>query len=1163
MIPLTIYKASAGSGKTFTLAVEYIKLLIDNPYAYRNILAVTFTVKATHEMKERILSQLYGLSKRLPSSKSYMRTIVKSTGYDEDFISRRAAMALDLLIHNYSYFQIATIDAFFQRVLGNLSRELDLAPTMKLEIDSDDLIDKAVDNLLESLGEKRRGNNLFNDVFSIFSKQMDEDKRWNIVENIKKFAKNIANDVYKERSDAFETLAKDKDFFNGFAAKLSAMQAQLIEEMQTLCQSFFDTLSSNSLVVKDLKGSATKGIAGYFLKLKKGDYSESLTQPKYFKPSLADPEEWVKSNSEKHDLIVGLAESVFIRLIHQIEAKRTLYRTADEVLGNLNVLGLLTNIDEEMNLILRERGMFLLANTQHVLSRMIGKSDTPFVFEKIGGKIEHLMIDEFQDTSQVQWHNFKILLQECMSREVEWSGEQKNNKLIGNLIVGDVKQSIYRFRSSDWHLLNNLTGEFKGLENEIQTLPLVDNHRSLARVVEFNNKFFLSAVEMEYDRLKNYEQREAQELKDAYSDVVQNVTQDGEPQGSVRVLVLSSDKADKYRQRYFLAIEQYVRDLLSHGVELKKIAVLTRSRSTVREIVQHFQETASDLPFISNEAFQLEASKAVMIIIFAMRCIADRKDCVSLAALAKHYQWYALGRKDINDAMLFISQDEEDRAASRYLPKEFTEKIETLAEKPLLELFETLYSIFEVGNISQESAYICTLRDYISKFAQDNNADLKCFLDEWDEHVHKKTIESDEVNGISIMTIHKSKGLEFDNVILPIDNWVIMPKEKDYMWCEPQVEPFDELPVIPVHPSEKQLKTTLFEDRFNDEMVQCGVDNLNLLYVTFTRAAKNLFVIAHESSYNKDGSLSVTSLKSRSNIVFQTMKGLSTALEGLTEEDYLIDNLETGDQQVAGTVYEYGSRWYGDEAREDGNSRQTNANAKKDKKTEENVFLLDKEPLNIVMSHELSEVTFRQSNSSKRFVADLEKEQRMSEADEATVNGSKEVDEKPKADNNAAEKAETETQNKTDYVMIGNLMHEILSRIETTDDVNRVLQSLEFSGMINSSDDQYQRLMRLLRIRLSDEKVKRWFTGGYTLFNECNILFRNKKTGAGTIRRPDRVMCFPEETVVVDFKFARPRAEHIEQVKQYVRLLKAMQKRPVKGCLWYVYTNEIMEVRDI
>ena len=281
--PLTVYKASAGSGKTFTLATEYMKLVIANPEAYRSILAVTFTNKATEEMKLRIISQLYGLSKLLPESETYLKVIQDSLGMDREQIAKRAHEALYNLLHHYSYFRVETIDSFFQRVMRNLAKELELSANLKLELNDREIERQAVDELIEGLSI---GDKLLTWILDYIKGNIGEDKNWNVIGKIKRFGENLSKDFYKANEKQLRQKLEEEGFFERYSRQLEEVKRQAMEQVEQIAATFFDALDENGLTMDDFSRKK-QGPWGYFEKLRTGACYEEYGVNSYQAKGLA------------------------------------------------------------------------------------------------------------------------------------------------------------------------------------------------------------------------------------------------------------------------------------------------------------------------------------------------------------------------------------------------------------------------------------------------------------------------------------------------------------------------------------------------------------------------------------------------------------------------------------------------------------------------------------------------------------------------------------------------------------------------------------------------------------------------------------------------------------------------------------------------------------
>ena len=921
--PLTVYKASAGSGKTFTLATEYIKLLVQNPQNYRSILAVTFTNKATEEMKMRILSQLYGIWKQLPDSADYLQKIVDETDYSEPQVIQRAGEALHLLLHNYNYFRVETIDTFFQSVLRNLARELDLTANLSIGLNDTQVEEQAVDLLIDSLTHT---DTMLKWLMNYIMETISDDASWNIIGQVKLFGRTIFRDYYKEQSDKLNKLISQKDFLSNYISQLRQIRSSAETKMQQYAERFFDTLDSEGLTESDFSYGKT-GIYGFFLKLHDGQIDESIVG-KRITDCVGDASKWYSKKCANATQVHFVAESTLIPLLRLAIEDRPrqwrLFKSADLTLRHLNQLRLLGSIEQKVRELNEEANRFLLSDTQQLLHSLIKDSDSPFIFEKIGTRLEHVMIDEFQDTSTVQWQNFKVLMQECMSHTDSH-----------NLIVGDVKQSIYRWRAGDWRLLNNITGEFPHSNEVMEIRPLETNYRSARNIIAFNNAFFTEAARQEYEAQREQYPQGAEQLKNAYADIVQKIPGKRDSSGFVSIRLLPQKD---YQEQVLQELTDIVSKLISQGTPLARIAILVRTNRFIPLVADYFMEHMPQVRIVSDEAFRLDASVSVVLLIQALRLLTHPDDLVAKATVAKIYQRAVLGNTQQEEA-LFIK----DLPLDSLLPEAYIQHTSELLQLPLYELAERLYTIFQLDRLNEQSAYICTFYDQLSQFTRDNSTDIDAFIAEWEETISGKTIQSSETDGIRILSIHKSKGLEFEHVIIPFCDWRL--EHRDILWCKPQETPFSALPIAPIDYSQKQMKGTIYEHDYLLEHLQNTVDNLNLLYVAFTRASQSLYVIGRRESKNTRSVL------------------LETVLPNLSLDGAVLEGTEDEGAPVTFTF---------------GTPSAPSAAVRSATRQSENVFLQPVTPKEIAIKTYEVRTEFRQSNKSRDFIEGDEEGQELS-----------------------------------------------------------------------------------------------------------------------------------------------------------------------------------------
>lgn len=828
--PLKIYRASAGSGKTFTLAVEYITLLVIDQSAYQHILAVTFTNKATAEMKSRILETLEGLRDSKESAENYFNKIkeaaeIKALHISDEEIRRRCGVALHLISHDYSRFHIETIDSFFISVIKDLARELNLPANLNIDLNSDDVLSEAVDNIIDYTDEKSK---TFQSLTSFIMEKIDDDKNWKMDDEIKTFSKNIFNEKYLKDYNMLKEKIGDKQFMQTYKQLLSTIKNKAVKELQSQGEQFLQICSNHGFSIDDFKQKKS-GVYGFFQKLATGKEIPNVNS--YVEKCRDSAEEWNKQNQE----LQNLAKSTLMPLLNKTidmlpEATRTI-STVNVINKHLNHLQLLAAVSNEINQLNLEANRFLLANSAYFLQRMINKSSVPFIYEKSGSRFSHIMIDEFQDTSDLQWSNFLPLL---------------NNSLdYGQscLVVGDVKQSIYRFRNSDWNILNTLdiNPELKGKINIPE--PLNTNRRSMGNVIEFNNSFFKSAISvLNEDYKQTHNDKDCADLIKAYGDVEQKIVDTKKGLGYVSVEVVENPDAttEGYEQATLQLLLEHINELLSKGLEQKDITILLRFNKYIPLISQYFSENAPHLKLISDEAYRLSASSSINIIISALRYLVDPDDKLTLANLVANTSDLQYSR-----ILLFSMEELKD-----LLPEYFKDNIDTLPYMPVKDLVETIYYTFQLQKITDQDAFLFYFHDQITAFLEDKHNDINSFLAYWDDTLSQKTIPSGStVDGIRIMSVHKSKGLEFHTVIIPFCDWSTTGKPTDLLWCNPTEKPYDDMPLVPINYT-KEMQASIFRADYDEETLRNNVDNLNLLYVAFTRAKNNLYIFTSEQKKN-------------------------------------------------------------------------------------------------------------------------------------------------------------------------------------------------------------------------------------------------------------------------------------------------------------------------
>lgn len=1108
---LTVYRASAGSGKTFTLAVEYISLLVKDPENYQHILAVTFTNKATQEMKMRILSQLYGIANSLQSSQQYFNKVKEKTNMPDAVIRNNARAALTLLIHRYNNFRILTIDAFFQQVLRNLAHELGQTANLRVDLNNEEITEKAVDQMIESL---EKGQPVLQWISTYINNSIEDDNGWNIIGKIKTFGTNIFKDFYKAHEANLKEQLSNADDFKVYETTLRKRRNDIRKTFNSKAKSILNEIKNANL---DIPSNYRSGLYKYL--------TDSAIAPLTNKPLKAgvlkaneSPQNWTSSKCAKADKqqIQTLAAEVLSAQLSELIAYNNdnwnEFQSIQLTLSHLSELRLLHAIADAVDNLTKDTNRFMLSNTQALLKELIADSDTPFIFERIGARLKHVMIDEFQDTSTIQWQNFQVLLANCMAQE-----------LSQNLIVGDIKQSVYRWRQGDWGILNNIEKSFAHQKIRLETLDY--NYRSEKRIIDFNNAFWEQCVANTAKEVAQDDAEKAEIVQKAYEDVAQKTHKTTE-NGFVKISLYPSKSM---KEAVLEELIETIKELFNNGYGGKnqsKIAILVRSKSNIQDIVNALlQSFGNEINIVSDEAFRLDASLSVNIIVSAMHLLTHPDDVLTRGKLVKLYNQEVL-KKPLTDTDLLVSINESNNIDTKnidkkerrklateqqmaklnsQLPPEYVANRELLLGLPIVDLVDKLFMLFGLDQLEGQSSYICTLYDTLNDFLKDHTADIDDFINEWENSLSSKTIQSDEIEGIRIMTIHKSKGLEFDNVIIPFCNWEM--EKKGTLWCETKNKPapYNKLPLLPIDFSRDKLIGTVFEDDYKEEHFQNIVDNLNLLYVAFTRASKNLFVFGlRQGKTTLDNIAKGTPPGNRSYAIELALRQVSEQLQG--------SSLSFPDDIGSEIHFEYGT--LAPETHE------------KEHAVADNPFLIKPDKHIVSIATYPQAATFKQSNKSIEFVKG----------------------------------EDVDPSDRTRYIKIGNVLHQLFSTIYTTADIPARLNELEQQGIIYNDEITSAQLRTRIEDAITNPQVQEWFSKRWQLYNECTILEYNKDTNEMEEHRPDRVMTDGKEFVVVDFKFGKEREEYKKQVQQYMEILIRMGHKKVSGYLWYVVKNNVVEV---
>jgi ATP-dependent exoDNAse (exonuclease V) beta subunit len=830
----SIYDASAGSGKTYTLVKEYLKIILlsKKQDAYRNILAITFTNKAVHEMKSRVLENLSEFAKDKPSEKALqlMQNIHAETGLSLQSITEKAKSIIKNLIHNYTSFDISTIDKFTHKVIRAFAHDLGLPITFDVSLDSENLLTEAVDAIIAEAGNDEILTKLLVD-FTM--EKTDDDKSWDISKEIMETGKLILNENNREEITHFndKTIIEFVEIKN----KLTELCIQLEEECANLAIEALTLIENKGIDLKSFSG-------GFFPK-----HLISI-QEKKFNPKNKTYHEFedIKINKTAKD--IAIIESIIpnlLDIVNSVYTKMEKKNFYDAFLKNITPLSLLNTLNNELNKIQKEQGILSITEFNKLIFEQIQNQPAPFIYERLGEKYRHFFIDEFQDTSEMQWQNLIPLIDNSLSSE-DLNGER------GSLmIVGDPKQSIYRWRGGKAEQFIELSKDKNPFANPDKKLfSLERNYRSYSQVIEFNNDFFkFLSNEFENDSYKDlYVNHSHQKFNDKKG-------------GYVTISFLKKEEKPEYNSEeteeenletnelFLEATLKTIEKIKENGFTNKEIAILTRKKKQGTAIANFLTEKG--IPILSSESLLLESSSEVKFIVHFLYYLKNKSDLEAKAHFLYYLAQTNAKKTPIHD---FIAQGMEQKQEVdfvRWLSSlEFEISFATIRKKSLYEAVEIIIS--KLIHFDNRNAYVQYFLDIVLERDLKNQAGLSDFLSYWETQKEKLSIPSPEGNdAIRIMTIHKSKGLEFPVVIFPFanENYSKGPREK--IWINADEETMG-LPKVLI---DKSSKIESFGEEasqtYNQKKQEDLLDNINILYVALTRAEEQLYVISQMQGKSK------------------------------------------------------------------------------------------------------------------------------------------------------------------------------------------------------------------------------------------------------------------------------------------------------------------------
>lgn len=1087
---LHIFRASAGSGKTFSLVGEYLKMLFDRPKSYRNILAVTFTNKATAEMKERILKELANLS---AGGASKYLGLLQDCGSEQE-IRRKAKLILKLILHDYSRFSVMTIDSFFQKVIRSFAREIRLNASFRTEIDSRQALEDAVDLLFQEID----GNDLLMNWMVLFLEEnLEEGRSWDFKQELLKFGKEVDKEAFKVHGDEFLEMLAEKETLGKYVRTIKNVILKAESRLVKAGQAGVDLIGASGLTYDQLKGGRNS-FAGIFEKLVIGKFDvPTITVCN----AVDQPENWYKKTdpanikNQIEALYFGGLNNLLKEALVALDEEIPEMNSSRAILKNIYPFGLLGNIALKIKEVLKANNTVLLSDSGRMIGKIIEGNDTPFIYEKVGLIYRHFMLDEFQDTSRQQWANFKPLVENALA-----SGNS-------SIVVGDVKQSIYRWRNGDWNLLANQLASDLGhqMVNE-KTLDV--NWRSRKNIVDFNNTLYWRASSY----LNNWMKSETEHLQyddlngviaQAYNDQYQHCAQNLKPGGYVNLAFIDSEGSkskNDFREKATTLLIDQLEMVQRNGVKAEDIAILVRDNSEAGKIAKALWERKGTNPqpgciydVITSDTLKIGQSQVVRFVVNFFHFFA-RKDQPRVRAEIL-YTYYKILQPLRSTAETEIEIDLHDLfATDSILPELFAEWLESSSQSafltgllalPLYDLAVEVADHFDLGAITGEKIYLQAFLDMVLEYGRDDCGGLSGFLNWWDTSGCNKTLNLTNIkNFIRISTIHQAKGLEFPTVFIPFCHWEIgiNNNKQPYIWSIPESEPYNTLKMVLLK-CESSLKNSVFSHDYYRELLFSTMDNLNLLYVATTRAVNNLFVYL---PYKEEIKQPAT---------------VAELMQKLIEHPHLSDSIEQE------KYLDPGKYW------------------------DPVVKILEMGALVMPETQETQKNEIKPNDPLILSSGNSKMKIRMHSQDYFLLTGNRQAE----------------------RINKGTVMHKILEKIKTRKDIEGAVSQVVDSGLISVGEgrDIFAKIDGLLK----EEPYSEWFSDHWRVLNERDIL----RVGVSK-HRPDRVMLKDNCAVIIDYKTGEMADKDIRQMKGYLTDMKEMGYSSCEGNIWYLEKNEFVKV---
>ena len=1041
-----VYNASAGSGKTFSLVKEYLKILLtsSNPFKFQQILAVTFTNKAAGEMKERVIESLHSFSKEEVGN--MFHAICEETKLTEKTIFKKSKIILNAILQNYSAFSITTIDSFTHKLIRTFAHDLQLPLNFEVEMDAETLLNESVDLVISKIGENKALTDL---LINYAIQKLDDDKAWDISNELKDFAKLILNENHAKYLKTLQTISIED--FKLLKETLQKENTLLEKQLKEIGEAGINLINNAGIDFKDFYYTQ---LPKHFIALSENPKKTPFFDQTTLKRNIDDHLFYSKSKS---DSVKNAIESLLPELLNLYNQSEAFYQQKtlnNLVLNSLIPLAVLNFINTALQEIKSDNNILLNAEFNELISETIKNEPAPFIYERIGEKYKYYFIDEMQDTSELQWQNIIPLIENAVTSENEL-GE------IGKLLlVGDAKQSIYRWRGGKAEQFIDLSTEGKmpsnnpfSIEKSISNLDT--NYRSYSEIINFNNQFFkhISGFLANTSYCNLYFKGNNQNINTNIGGFVQ---------------ISFVDKQQENDDDLSLIYPKKILDIINNlDASFKKndVCVLVRTRKQGVEVAKYLAENGIEI--ISSETLLINNSEKVQFIINLLLVIQNplnREFKVKVLYFLYNFLQIETPKHQFVSKLISLSQNNFFEELKQF--KVFFNLLE-FVQSPFYESIE--YIIRGFGLAKQSDSYLQFFLDAVFEYQQKKEMTIQGFLDFWDLKKDKLSIVAPEAkNAIRIMTIHKAKGLEFPVVIFPY-NLNIYNQIKPKTWYN--------------YSQSNTIKNVLIDygkklnyvgeqgvSLFNNQREQLELDNFNILYVALTRAVEQLYVITEKN----------ITAKNEENLNFTS---------GLFINFLKQQNLWESEKND----YSFGT------------SNKVSANLKEANKTVFQTNFIS----NSWKNHNISIVT------SSSLLWD-------------TMQGKS--------------------------INYGNLIHEILSKIKTKNDVNDVLNNYTFEGVI--TPDEKTSIVKIINQIINHEHLKDYFNQNNEVFLEQEIITKDKK-----IIIPDRIVIINNKATIIDYKTGKADPKYYNQINNYAQVLEQLNFKIEKKLL--VYINEEIIVEEV